>query len=315
MFSSHFSLVKNICTCGSRGRFSFVVLVRRSHPERTVRRTARTTTRREQRLSLARMRQVNANPTKDDDDLTVISLDGSATRKTTTSTWNVGKVCLSLSLSLDVSSRSIASLSISPAHRLLELPQFTGITSRPAVWCVARRPTERERGKTNRDFALGIVLLDLDEQKLECIYEAIINDAIANGQMNKDVKDELLRLLTSSHMYAWHRCFRSLFALPSLRRHPDGRSSRRRSSTMDFLPLGTRRASLAGRRKESISDENARRMSLLETRGNGEPTRTLKNIMITVRRRLILSLPRLSRSSTTASTRPWSAVCMTRNIH
>jgi hypothetical protein len=47
----------------------------------------------------------------------------------------------------------------------------------------------------------GIVLLDLEEQKIECIYEAIINDAIANGQLNKDVKDELLRLLTSNHQY------------------------------------------------------------------------------------------------------------------
>jgi hypothetical protein len=46
---------------------------------------------------------------------------------------------------------------------------------------------------------LGIVLLDLDEQKLERIYEAIVNDAIANGQMTKDVKDEVLRLLTSNH--------------------------------------------------------------------------------------------------------------------
>ncbi len=50
-------------------------------------------------------------------------------------------------------------------------------------------------------FPTGIVLLDLDEQKLEHIYEAIINDAIATGQMNKDVKDELLRLLTSNHKY------------------------------------------------------------------------------------------------------------------
>ena len=48
---------------------------------------------------------------------------------------------------------------------------------------------------------IGIVLLDLDEQKIEGIYEAIINDAIANGQMNKDVKDELLRLLSSNHQY------------------------------------------------------------------------------------------------------------------
>ena len=46
---------------------------------------------------------------------------------------------------------------------------------------------------------IGIVLLDLDEEKLNRIYEAIINDAIANGQMNKDVKDELFRLLTSNH--------------------------------------------------------------------------------------------------------------------
>jgi hypothetical protein len=50
-------------------------------------------------------------------------------------------------------------------------------------------------------FPTGIVLLDLDEEKLECIYEAIINDAIATGQMNKDAKDELLRLLTSNHKY------------------------------------------------------------------------------------------------------------------
>ena len=41
----------------------------------------------------------------------------------------------------------------------------------------------------------------MDEQTLEGIYEAIINDAIANGQMNKDVKDELFRLLTSKHRY------------------------------------------------------------------------------------------------------------------
>jgi hypothetical protein len=44
-------------------------------------------------------------------------------------------------------------------------------------------------------------LLDLDEHALEGIYEAIINDAIANGQMNKDVKDEVTRLLLSDHKY------------------------------------------------------------------------------------------------------------------
>jgi len=56
--------------------------------------------------------------------------------------------------------------------------------------------------KKNKNLLfLGIVLLDLDEQTLEGIFEAIINDAIANGQMNKDVKDELLRLLTCDHKY------------------------------------------------------------------------------------------------------------------
>ena len=45
----------------------------------------------------------------------------------------------------------------------------------------------------------GVVLLDLEEQQLECVYEAILNDAIANGQLSKDVKDELLRLLISPH--------------------------------------------------------------------------------------------------------------------
>ncbi len=53
----------------------------------------------------------------------------------------------------------------------------------------------------------GTVLLDLDEQTLEGIYEAIINDAIANGQMNKDVKDEILRLLISDHRYIVSYCF------------------------------------------------------------------------------------------------------------
>jgi hypothetical protein len=57
----------------------------------------------------------------------------------------------------------------------------------------------------------GIVLLDLEEQKIECIYEAIINDAIANGQLNKDVKDELLRLLTSNHQYKFAFLFLFLF--------------------------------------------------------------------------------------------------------
>ena len=48
-------------------------------------------------------------------------------------------------------------------------------------------------------IVLGTVLFDLDEQTLEGIYDAILNDAIANGQMNKDGKDEVLRLLISDH--------------------------------------------------------------------------------------------------------------------
>ena len=67
-----------------------VVLVRRSHAERAVRRTARTTARRKRRLPLARMRQVN--PTRANSTPRVLSLDGYATKKTTISTWNVGKV-------------------------------------------------------------------------------------------------------------------------------------------------------------------------------------------------------------------------------
>lgn len=47
--------------------------------------------------------------------------------------------------------------------------------------------------------SIGTVLLDLEEEKIDCIYDAILNDAVANGQMNKDVKDEILRILTSPH--------------------------------------------------------------------------------------------------------------------
>ncbi|CAF3497542.1 unnamed protein product [Rotaria sp. Silwood1] len=115
-----------------------------------------------------------------------------------------------------------------------------------------------------RGLQYGIVLLDLEEQKLECIYEAIINDAIANGQMNKDVKDELLRLLTSNH------------------KHPEIRSFRRRSSTLDFPPLTTRRSSLAFRKNEQNNNDNTntRRMSLLESKVNGDINKTLKTLIV-----------------------------------
>ncbi|CAF1299740.1 unnamed protein product [Adineta steineri] len=115
-----------------------------------------------------------------------------------------------------------------------------------------------------RGLQYGIVLLDLEEQKLECIYEAIINDAIANGQMNKDVKDEILRCLTSIH------------------KHPEARSSRRRSSTMDYPPSAGRRASLAFRKNEQISTDitHGRRMSLFDSIPNGELMKNLKNLVV-----------------------------------
>ncbi|CAF0992878.1 unnamed protein product, partial [Adineta ricciae] len=114
-----------------------------------------------------------------------------------------------------------------------------------------------------RGLQYGIVLLDLEEQKLESIYEAILNDAIANGQMNKDVKDEILRRLTSVH------------------KHPEARSYRRRSSTVDCPPAASgRRSSLAFRKNEQISLEvNNRRMSLLDSKANGE-MKNLRNLVV-----------------------------------
>ncbi|CAF2937828.1 unnamed protein product [Rotaria sp. Silwood2] len=122
---------------------------------------------------------------------------------------------------------------------------------------------ELRRGLQYGAHIVCIVLLDLEEQKLECIYEAIINDAIANGQMNKDVKDELLRLLTSAH------------------NHPEVRSFRRRSSTIDFPQLATRRSSLAFRKNEQNNiDNNTRRMSLLESKVNGDLNKNFKTLIV-----------------------------------
>ncbi|CAF0881089.1 unnamed protein product [Adineta steineri] len=114
-----------------------------------------------------------------------------------------------------------------------------------------------------RGLQYGTVLFDLDEQRLEGIYEAIINDAIANGQMNKDVKDELLRILTSNH------------------KHPEPRSSfRRRSSAVDFPQMSTRRSSLAFRKNDQVNSDDTRRMSLLESKANGELNKNLKNLIV-----------------------------------
>ena len=53
-------------------------------------------------------------------------------------------------------------------------------------------------------------------------------------------------------------------------RRLETRSSRRRSSTVDFHQLATRRSSLAVRRTDLVNFEAPRRMSLLEVKINGE---------------------------------------------
>ncbi len=66
-------------------------------------------------------------------------------------------------------------------------------------------------------------------------------------------------------------------------RHPEARSYRRRSSAIDFPSSTARRASLAFRKNEQISfDNNNRRMSLLDSKPNGEINKSLKNLTVTV---------------------------------
>lgn len=67
-------------------------------------------------------------------------------------------------------------------------------------------------------------------------------------------------------------------------RHPEIRSSRRRSSTVDFPSLAGRRSSLAFRKSEQFNiDPNLRRMSLFEPKANGEANRNLRNLIVKVR--------------------------------
>ena len=65
-------------------------------------------------------------------------------------------------------------------------------------------------------------------------------------------------------------------------RHPDSRTIRRRSSTVDFYPLTARRSSLAGKKNDSINFDNPRRMSLLEVKINGESNKSSKNLALKV---------------------------------
>jgi hypothetical protein len=66
-------------------------------------------------------------------------------------------------------------------------------------------------------------------------------------------------------------------------RHPEPRSSfRRRSSVIDFSQTNARRSSLAFRKNEQINVDNARRLSLLELKENGESNKNLKNLVVKV---------------------------------
>ncbi len=67
-------------------------------------------------------------------------------------------------------------------------------------------------------------------------------------------------------------------------RHPETRAYRRRSSTIDFPPLlSGRRSSLAFRKNEQFNvDINTRRMSLLESKVNGELNKNLRNLIVKV---------------------------------
>ncbi len=66
-------------------------------------------------------------------------------------------------------------------------------------------------------------------------------------------------------------------------RHPESRSSRRRSSTIDFAALSGRRSSLAFWKNDQTNiDLNTRRMSLLEAKANGEASRSFKTLIVKV---------------------------------
>jgi hypothetical protein len=50
----------------------------------------------------------------------------------------------------------------------------------------------------------------------------------------------------------------------------------------DFPPMSGRRSSLAFRKNELVNCENPRRLSLLETKANGEVNKNLKNLVVKV---------------------------------
>ena len=66
-------------------------------------------------------------------------------------------------------------------------------------------------------------------------------------------------------------------------RHPEIRSPfRRLSSAIDFPQTSARRSSLAFRKSEQVNLDNARRLSLLEMKANGEQNRNLRSLVVKV---------------------------------
>lgn len=66
-------------------------------------------------------------------------------------------------------------------------------------------------------------------------------------------------------------------------RHPEPRSSfRRRSSIIDFQPITGRRSSLAFRKNDQTTFDGTRRMSLLESKANGDLNKNMKNLVVKV---------------------------------
>lgn len=69
----------------------------------------------------------------------------------------------------------------------------------------------------------------------------------------------------------------------NLFRHPEIRSSfRRRSSVFDLPQTNTRRSSLAFRKNDQVNIDNARRLSLLELKANGEANKNLRSLVVKV---------------------------------
>lgn len=66
-------------------------------------------------------------------------------------------------------------------------------------------------------------------------------------------------------------------------RHPEPRSAfRRRSSAIDVLSVNTRRSSLAFRKNEQVNPDGLRRLSLLDSKTNGDLNKNFRNLVVKV---------------------------------